>query len=57
VGGAFGGAAGLTVSQIVAYAAGQSNVGGSTWYGNVGSTEELAKLTFGAINDQRVFAP
>ncbi len=48
---AFGGAQHLTVSQILAYAAGQSNAGGSSWYGNVKSTQELAKDTFDAINN------
>ena len=54
---AFGGATSLTVSQILAYAAGQSNGGGSSWYGNVKATQELAKNTFDAINNQVVFAP
>jgi hypothetical protein len=46
-----------TVSQMLTYAASQSNVGGSTWYGNVKSTQELAKDAFDAINNQKVFAP
>ena len=54
---AFGGAASMTVSQILAYAAGQSNSSGSTWYANVKSTEELAKDVFDAINNQVAFAP
>jgi hypothetical protein len=49
---AFGGAASMTVSQLLAYAAGQSNAGGSVWYGNVKSTQELAKDVFDAINNQ-----
>ena len=48
---AFGGAQHLTVSQILSYAAGQSNAGGSTWYGNVKSTQEPAKDTLDAINN------
>ena len=51
------GATSLTVSQMLTYAAGQSNVGGSLWYGNVKSTQELAKNAFDAINNQWVFAP
>jgi len=54
---AFGGAASMTVSQILAYAAGQSNSSGSTWYANVKSTQELAKDVFDAINNQVAFAP
>ncbi len=54
---AFGGATSLTVLQIMAYAASQSNVGGSTWYGNVKNTQFLAKDTFDAINNQLAFAP
>jgi hypothetical protein len=41
----------------LAYAASQSNVGGSTWYGNVKATQELAKDAFDAINNQVAFAP
>jgi len=54
---AFGGATSMTVSQMLAYAASQSNVGGSFWYGNVKSLQELAKNAFDAINNQWVFAP
>jgi hypothetical protein len=52
---AFGGATSLTVSQILAYAASQSNVGGSVWYGQVKATQELAKNTFDAINNKVAF--
>ena len=52
---AFGGATSLTVSQILAYAASQSNVGGGSWYGNVKSTQELAKDTFDAVNNEVAF--
>ena len=48
---AFGGAQHLTVAQILMYAAAQSNAGGSSWYGNVKSTQELAKDTFDAVNN------
>jgi hypothetical protein len=49
---AFGGANSLTVSQILAYAASQSNIGGTLWYGNVKAMQELAKDTFDAINNR-----
>jgi Concanavalin A-like lectin/glucanases superfamily/F5/8 type C domain len=55
--GAFGGAASLTVSQILAYAAGQSSVGGSSWYGNVKADQVLAKDVFQAISSQEVSSP
>ena len=54
---AFGGATSLMVSQILAYAASQSTSGGSLWYGNVKSVQQLAKNTFDAINNQAAFAP
>jgi hypothetical protein len=56
VGAAFGGATSLTVGQILTYAASQSNVGGTAWYGQVKATQELAKDTFDAINNQLAFA-
>jgi len=46
----------LTVSQMLTYAAGQSNFGGITWYGNVKATQELAKDAFDAINNQVAFS-
>jgi hypothetical protein len=42
---------------MLAYAASQSNVGGSMWYGNVKFTQELAKDAFDAINNEKVLAP
>jgi len=54
---AFGGAASLTISQMLGYAASQSNVGGSTGYGNVKATQGLAKDAFDAINNQVAFSP
>ena len=42
----------MTVSQTLAYAASKSNAGGSLWYGNVKSTQELAKDVFDAINNE-----
>ena len=41
----------LTVNEMLACAASKSNVGGSTWYGNVKATQELAKDAFDAINN------
>jgi hypothetical protein len=52
---AFGGATSLTVSQLLAYAASQSNPGGSLWYSNNKQIQELAKNTFDAINNQVVY--
>jgi hypothetical protein len=49
---AFGGASSMTVLQMLAYAASQSNSGGSVWYGNVKATQVLAKDAFDAINNQ-----
>jgi hypothetical protein len=57
VSGAFGGATSMTVSQMLAYAASQSNVGGSVWYGQVKGTQEMAKNAFDAINNEVAFAP
>jgi hypothetical protein len=57
VSGAFGGATSLTVSQMLAYAASQSNSGGSVWYGQVKKTQEKAKDAFDAVNNQVAFAP
>jgi hypothetical protein len=55
--GAFGGAASLTVSQILAYAAGQANVGGGTWYGNVKASQVMAGDVFQAISSQEASSP
>ena len=54
---AFGAATSLTIGQVLAYAASQSNAGGSVWYGNVKSTQEQAKDVFDAVNNQVAFAP
>jgi len=54
---AFGGATSMTISQMLAYAASQSNVGCGLWYGNVKAMQEKAKNAFDAINNQWVFAP
>ena len=53
---AFGGATCLTVSQLLAYASSQSNAGGGAWYGQVKTTQELAKNTFDAINNRVAFS-
>jgi hypothetical protein len=52
---AFGGATSMTVSQMLSYAASQSNDGGSRWYGQVKATQELAKDAFDAINNAVAF--
>jgi hypothetical protein len=54
---AFGGSTSLTISQMLSYAASQSNVGGITWYGQVKATQGLAKDAFDAVNNQVVFSP
>lgn len=56
--GAFGGATSMTVSNMLTYAAGKSNVGGSAWYGQIKATQGLAKDAFDAINNGKaVVAP
>ncbi|HKA36486.1 MAG TPA: hypothetical protein VKH43_06665 [Thermoanaerobaculia bacterium] len=52
---AFGGANSLTVSQMLASAASQSNSGGGTWYSNDKPTQQLAKNAFDAINNRVAF--
>jgi hypothetical protein len=37
---------------MLGYAAGKSNVGGSTWYANVKAMQGLAKNAFDATNNQ-----
>lgn len=54
---AFGGATSLTVNQMLTYAASQSNVGGSTWYGQNKAIQGLAKTAFDTINNNGAFAP
>lgn len=54
---AFGGAKSMTVLELLTYAGGKSNAGGSSWYGQVKATQELAKDTFDAINNQVAFGP
>ncbi|MGN6201347.1 MAG: hypothetical protein ACTHNY_02955, partial [Solirubrobacterales bacterium] len=52
---AFGGAKSMTVLGLLTYAGGKSNAGGSAWYGQVKATQELAKDTFDAINNEVAF--
>ena len=52
---AFDGATAKTVNELLAYAASQSNAGGSVWYAQVKKTQELAKDTFDAINNSQAF--
>jgi hypothetical protein len=42
-------------TDLLRYGAGQSNVGGTTWYGNVKASQVLAKNVFDAINNQAAF--
>jgi hypothetical protein len=57
VGPAFGNPAptSMKVSDMLAYAASQSNSGGSSWYSQVKATQQLAKDAFDAINNQVAF--
>lgn len=52
----FGGSSSLTVLQMLAFAASQSNPGGSVWYANVKANQVLAKDAFDAINNQVAFS-
>lgn len=55
----FGGASCMSVNNMLIWAANQSNVGGSVWYGQVKSgpnSQELAKDAFDAINNQKAFS-
>lgn len=54
---AFGGATSGSIGWLLSYAAGQSNVAGSLWYGQVKYIQEMAKDTFDAINNQQVVGP
>ncbi len=40
---------------MLTYAASKSNVGGTTWYGQVKATQGLAKDAFDAINNWQAF--
>ncbi|MEA2423664.1 MAG: hypothetical protein QOH13_74, partial [Thermoleophilaceae bacterium] len=48
---AFGGANSMSVANMLAFAASQSNSGGSSWYGQVKATQVLASNAFDAINN------
>jgi hypothetical protein len=50
---AFGGTSCQTVNQLLTYAAGQSNPGGSAWYNQLKSTQGLASNTFDAIDNSQ----
>ena len=45
----------MTAMQMLTYAAGQSNPGGSVWYANFKARQGLAKDAFDGINNQIVF--
>lgn len=53
--GAFDGATSLTVAEMLSTAASHANAGGTTWYGNVKSVQELAKDGFDDVNNERAF--
>lgn len=50
---AFGGADQMSVMDMLNFAASESNSGGSTWYENIKTTQELAKDAFNAINNEK----
>jgi uncharacterized repeat protein (TIGR01451 family) len=52
---AFSGTSSMTVMQMLLFAAGQSNVGGSSWYGGSPTSQSLAEDAFAAINSQSAF--
>jgi YD repeat-containing protein len=51
------GANSMSIAQLLSYAAGKSNPGGTTWYAQVKGTQGLAKDTFDAICNSLVYAP
>jgi len=52
----FGPANSLSIAAMLNFAASQSIAGGSAWYGQVKTTQELAKDAFDAINNEKAFA-
>lgn len=55
VSGGFGGAASLTVTNMLLFQNGVANAGGTLWYGNAKATQQLAKNAFDAINNQAAY--
>jgi hypothetical protein len=51
----FGGAAKLSVLDMLTFASNQSNAGGSIWYGQVKIVQEFAKNAFDDINNARAY--
>ena len=47
----------MTVSDMLTYASGKSNAGGSVWYGQVKATQVAAKSAFDAINNNQATPP
>ncbi len=47
----------MKVSDMLTFAASQSNVGGSTWYGNDKAVQTAAKNAFEAIATEQAVAP
>ena len=52
----FGGGSCVTVANLLSIASSNSNAGGSIWYGQVKATQQEAKDTFDAINNEVAFA-
>jgi hypothetical protein len=46
----------LTITAMLSYASSQANAGGSAWYGQLKTTQGLAKDAFDAINNGAAFA-
>jgi hypothetical protein len=53
---AFDDNASLSVFQMLVHAAAHSDLGGTTWYGNIKATQVLAKDAFDAVNNQVAFS-
>lgn len=50
---AFDGADQMSIMDMLNFAASESNSGGSTWYENIKTTQELAKDAFNVINNEK----
>ena len=48
---AFGGAPSLSIADLLSYASAESRAGGTIWYANNKTTQELAKDTFEAVDN------